>query len=40
MEQQLDFNAVMKFMKETIGEQAAEIAFLKATIAAKEKPTE
>jgi hypothetical protein len=40
MDQQLDVNEILKGLKEQIGEQALTIALLKATIAAKEKPTE
>jgi hypothetical protein len=40
MNQQIDINEVLKALKEQIGEQAQQIAILRATIAMKEKPVE
>ena len=39
MEQQVEITEVLKFMREQIGEQAQEIAILKATLALKETST-
>jgi len=40
MDQQLDINEVLKSLKEQIGDQAQQIAILRATIAAKERSVE
>ena len=39
METQVEITEVLKFLRETIGNQAQEIAVLKATLAQKETPT-
>ena len=39
METQVEITEVLKFMRETIGNQAQEIAVLKATLAQKETST-
>ena len=39
METQVEIAEVLKFMRETIGNQAQEIAVLKATLATKENTT-
>ena len=39
MSQEVEITEVLKFLRETIGNQAQEIAVLKATIAANTTPT-
>ena len=39
MEAQLEVNEVFKYLREQIGEQAQQIAILKATLSQQENPT-
>lgn len=39
MEAQLDVSEVFKYLRDQIGEQAQQIAILKATLAQQENPT-
>jgi hypothetical protein len=39
MESQVEITEVLKFMREQIGDQAQQIAILKATLSMQENPT-
>jgi restriction endonuclease S subunit len=39
MEEQIEINEVLKYLREQIADQAQQIAILKATLAMKETPT-
>jgi hypothetical protein len=39
MEEQIEINEVLKYLREQIADQAQQIAILKATLAMKENPT-